>query len=243
MNANATVMGSEDKSNRELERDLVARAREGDGDAFASLFHLHSRRVYSLCLRMTGDVSEAEDLTQEAFLQVFRKLSAFRGESAFSTWLYRIAVNTVLMKVRRRSLRQVSLDEPQNAGFSSVPREYGRDDPRLLSAPDRMTLVQAIRQLPKGCRKIFILHHIDGYEHGEIARLLRCSTGNSKSQLHKAKSKLRALLFGGNGREEKHSGKGLRGESGKDLRALAAAPLPNPETNLQAAAASACGEP
>src|SRR5580700_5296651 len=94
--------------------DVIKRAQQGDSDAFASLFHTHKTRIYSLCLRMTNNTAEAEDLTQDAFLQVFRKLPTFRGDSALSTWLYRIAVNTVLMHFRKKSLCQVSLDEPFN---------------------------------------------------------------------------------------------------------------------------------
>jgi RNA polymerase sigma-70 factor (ECF subfamily) len=236
-----TSMDKKTSLDKESERELIARAQKGDGDAFASLFHSHSRRVYALCMQMTGNVAEAEDLTQEAFMQVFRKLSHFRGDSAFSTWLYRVAVNTVLMKLRRRTVRQVSLDEPVNANFSEIPREYGGDDSHLLSTPDRMALAEAIRQLPSGCRRIFILHHIDGYEHREIAKLLQCSTGNSKSQLHKAKLKLREFLFGGNLSEKAFAGQGNR-KNPEEMEVITTSPLPNPGAQLQAAAASAGGE-
>ena len=174
---------------------LVARAQEGDGDAFGSLYSLHNRRVYSLCLLMTGDTSKAEDLTQDAFIQVFRKLNTFRGDSTFSTWLYRITVNTVLMSVRRRKIEQVSFDEPVRAGGESLPRDFGRHDPELSGAVDRVVLKRAIEALPEGCRTIFVLHEVEGYEHREIAQLLNCSVGNSKSQLHKARMKLREWLL------------------------------------------------
>lgn len=177
------------------DHDLISRAKDGDETAFAKLFDAHKRRVYSLCLQMTGDVADAEDLTQDAFIQVFRKIGTFRGDSAFSTWLYRVAVNTVLMKMRRRQPRQVSLDEPMNLDSSMVPREYGQDDPRLLRTVDRITLVRAIKDLPDGYRTIFILHDIEGYDHREIASMLHCSTGNSKSQLHKARLKIREALL------------------------------------------------
>lgn len=185
------------KSTSESDRQLISRAQNGDEEAFAALFDAHKRRVYSLCLQMTGDVTEAEDLTQDAFIQVFRKLSTFRGDAAFSTWLYRVALNTVLMKLRRRRPRQISLDEPVgvNANSSFVPREYGRKDPHLHGAVDRITLLRAIRKLPDGYRTIFVLHDVEGYDHREIARLLCCSTGNSKSQLHKARMKVRELLL------------------------------------------------
>ena len=112
------------------ERSLVLRAQRGDEQAFATLFQLHKKRVYSVCLQMTKDVADAEDLTQEAFLQVFRSVNSFRGDSAFSTWLYRVAVNTVLMKLRRRkSPPLVSLDEPVSAESPSLKRDIGKADP------------------------------------------------------------------------------------------------------------------
>lgn len=191
----AKCIAAVDRSSANSTHDLVSRAKEGDETAFAELFETHKKRVYSLCLQMTGDAAEAEDLTQDAFIQVFRKLGTFRGDSAFSTWLYRVAVNTVLMKLRRRQPRQVSFDEPVCLESSFVPREYGRSDPHLLGAIDRIALVRAIKELPDGYRTIFILHDVEGYDHREIASLLRCSTGNSKSQLHKARLKIREFLL------------------------------------------------
>jgi RNA polymerase sigma-70 factor, ECF subfamily len=184
----------------ESDLDLVKRAQQGDSDAFASLFYSHKARIYSVCLRMTNNTAEAEDLTQDAFLQVFRKLATFRGDSALSTWLYRIAVNTVLMHFRKKALRQVSLDEPYNQDAKQVRREYGSRDGRLVSSVDRIALTRAIKELPVGYRTIFLLHEVEGYEHQEIAELLDCSVGNSKSQLHKAKLRIRELL--GYAREE-----------------------------------------
>ena len=178
------------------ERSLIQRAQLGDEEAFAALFQMHKKRVYSVCLQMTKDVADAEDLTQEAFLQVFRSVNSFRGDSAFSTWLYRIAVNTVLMKLRRRkSPPLVSLDEPVSSDTPSLKRDVGRADPSLSGAVDRIALNRAIEELPAGCRQIFDLHEVKGYQHHEIAQLLQCSIGNSKSQLHKAKMKMRDVLF------------------------------------------------
>jgi RNA polymerase sigma-70 factor, ECF subfamily len=178
------------------ERSLIQRAQLGDEEAFAALFQMHKKRVYSVCLQMTKDVADAEDLTQEAFLQVFRSVNSFRGDSAFSTWLYRIAVNTVLMKLRRRkSPPLVSLDEPISSDTPSLKRDVGRADPSLSGAVDRIALNRAIEDLPAGCRQIFDLHEVKGYQHHEIAQLLQCSIGNSKSQLHKAKMKMRDVLF------------------------------------------------
>lgn len=178
----------------ESDLDLISRAQRGDTDAFASLFHAHKARIYSVCLRMTNNTAEAEDLTQDAFLQVFRKLATFRGDSALSTWLYRIAVNTVLMHFRKKALKQVSLDEPYNQDARLVRREYGSRDGRLVGSVDRIALTRAIKELPVGYRTIFLLHEVEGYEHQEIAELLDCSVGNSKSQLHKAKLRIRELL-------------------------------------------------
>ena len=174
--------------------NLIARAQNGDADAFGALFETHKQRVYGICLRMTSNVPEAEDLTQDAFIHVFRKLSSFRGDSAFSTWLYRIAVNTVLMHFRRKSGHQVSLDQPAQEDLGRPKREYGRDDERLVGCVDRLALTRAIQALPPGYRMIFLLHSVEGFEHKEIAQLLRCSVGNSKSQLHKARLKMRQLL-------------------------------------------------
>ena len=174
--------------------ELVKRAQQGDAEAFATLFHAHKARIYSVCLRMTNNTAQAEDLTQDAFLQVFRKLNTFKGNSALSTWLYRIAVNTVLMHFRKKALKQISLDEPSSHDAKMVRREYGSRDGRLSGSVDRITLTRAIKDLPAGYRTIFLLHEVDGYEHQEIAKILKCSVGNSKSQLHKAKLRIREFL-------------------------------------------------
>lgn len=179
-----------------LGSDPIARAQQGNSEAFAAIFNTHKTRVYSLCFRMTNNTAEAEDLAQEAFMQVFRKLATFRGDSAFSTWLYRITVNTVLMHFRRKSPQQVSLDEPcrnhENSG--TIRREYGSKDGRLENSVSRVALTRAIGELPEGYRVIFLLHEIEGYQHREIAELLGCSVGTSKSQLHKAKLRIRCSL-------------------------------------------------
>ena len=173
---------------------LIARAQGGDEAAFAALYEAHKRRVYSLCLRMVSDPTEAEDLSQEAFLQVFRKLSTFRGESAFSTWLHRLVVNVVLMHLRKKGLQQVSLDDVDSSQEEPVKREYGDDDRRLMGSVDRINLDRAIAELPPGYRAVFVLHDVEGYEHNEIAQIMSYSVGNSKSQLHKARLKLREWL-------------------------------------------------
>ena len=149
-----------------------------------------------MCLRMVGNTAEAEDLTQDAFLQLFRKIGTFRGESAFSTWLHRLAVNVVLMKLRKKSLPVTSLEETNDPDDeSSGPRrEVGAVDLLLSGSIDRVHLDRAIEQLPPGYKQVFMLHDIQGFEHNEIAGLMSCSIGNSKSQLHKARMRLRELL-------------------------------------------------
>jgi RNA polymerase sigma-70 factor, ECF subfamily len=185
------------------ELQLIARAQQGDEAAFEELFNAHKRRVYSLCLRMTGDPAEAEDLAQEAFLQLFRKIGTFRGESAFSTWLHRLVVNVVLMHLRKKGLQQISLDDVDTSQEEPVRREYGDEDRRLVGSVDRVSLERAIAQLPPGYRAVFVLHDIEGYEHNEIAQIMSYSIGNSKSQLHKARLRLRESL-----RQQSRAGEG-----------------------------------
>jgi RNA polymerase sigma-70 factor (ECF subfamily) len=182
--------------------DTLMRAQAGDHHAFAQLYSMHKRRIYSLCLRMVGNVAEAEDLTQEAFLQLHRKIATFRGDSAFITWLHRLAINVVLMHLRKKELSLVSLDEAMEPTLEDGPgRSFGAPDLSLTGSIDRMALERAIANLPAGYRLIFILHDIEGYEHNEIASMLDCSIGNSKSQLHKARLKLRDVLCTTNGQE------------------------------------------
>jgi RNA polymerase sigma-70 factor (ECF subfamily) len=178
------------------EAEAIRLAQQGDAAAFERLYQLHSRRVYSLCMRMVGNTAEAEDLTQEAFLQLFRKISTFRGESAFSTWLHRLSVNVVLMRLRRKSTTETSLEEATEPDEESdgPRRDFGGPDLRLSGSIDRVNLQRAVDQLPPGYKAVFVLHDVQGYEHNEIANIMDCSIGNSKSQLHKARMRLRELL-------------------------------------------------
>ena len=176
------------------EAEAIERAKQGDAAAFEVLYDLHKRRVYSLCLRMTSNTAEAEDLTQEAFLQLFRKIGTFRGESAFSTWLHRMAVNVVLMQLRKKGLQLVPLEDESDGEEETPKKDYGAQDNVLAGSIDRLQLKNAIDRLPPGYKSIFILHDVEGFEHNEIAELVGCSIGNSKSQLHKARMKLRELL-------------------------------------------------
>jgi RNA polymerase sigma-70 factor (ECF subfamily) len=178
-----------------IEAEALARAQSGDHRAFSQVYSLHKRRIYSLCLRMVGNVAEAEDLTQEAFLQLHRKIATFRGDSAFSTWLHRLTINVVLMHLRKKGLPAISLDEATDPTAEERPgRSFGAKDLSLAGAIDRLALERAVADLPAGYRLVFILHDIEGYEHNEIASMLECSIGNSKSQLHKARLKLRDAL-------------------------------------------------
>ena len=198
------------------EAEAIRRAQQGDAEAFERIYRLHNRRVYALCLRMVGNTAEAEDLTQEAFLQLFRKIATFRGESAFSTWLHRLTVNVVLMRLRKKTLAETSLDEATEPDEESGgPRkDIGGPDLRLSGSVDRVNLERAVGQLPPGYRSIFVLHDVQGYEHNEIAVIMNCSIGNSKSQLHKARMRLRELLQEferDRAREERQAAKGGSG--------------------------------
>jgi RNA polymerase sigma-70 factor, ECF subfamily len=170
---------------------LAQMAAGGDMLAFEELYERHSRRVYSLCLRMTANTAEAEDLTQEVFIQLHRKAGSFRGESQFTTWLHRMTVNQVLMHFRRRGSRAEQVTED---GESPQQVVSGTEDPARMPVVDRIALDKALGQLPPGYRAVFVLHDVEGHEHEEVARLLGCSVGTSKSQLHKARTKLRQLL-------------------------------------------------
>jgi RNA polymerase sigma-70 factor, ECF subfamily len=178
------------------ESEAIRLAQAGDARAFEFLYELHGRRVYALCLRMLGNPSDAEDLMQEAFLQLFRKIGTFRGESAFSTWLHRMTVNVVLMRLRKKSLPVASLEETTepDEDTGGPRKDIGAPDLRLSGAVDRVNLERSIEKLPPGYRTVFVLHDVQGYEHNEIAGIMGCSVGNSKSQLHKARTKLRDLL-------------------------------------------------
>jgi RNA polymerase sigma-70 factor (ECF subfamily) len=145
---------------------------------------------------MVGRTAEAEDLAQEAFLQLFRKIGTFRGESAFSTWLHRLTVNVVLMKLRKKTIPESSLEEQTEPDEETGgPRkDFGAPDNQLTGSVDRINLQRAVQELPPGYRAVFELHDIQGYEHNEIATIMGCSIGNSKSQLHKARTRLRELL-------------------------------------------------
>jgi RNA polymerase sigma-70 factor (ECF subfamily) len=182
---------------RTRELELIQRAQRGDGEAFARLYESHKSRVYGICLRITRERAEAEDCAQEAFLQCFQKLSTFRGDSALSTWLYRLTVNVALMRLRTDRGKPISLDtgsSPEDSGESPILNSRPVEDLALMGTIDRIALRRALRRLPPGYRTIFLLHDVEGKAHSEIARELGCSIGNSKSQLHQARLRLRRFL-------------------------------------------------
>ncbi len=160
------------------EQDWVERARQADTAAFQSLYRLHIDRVYGLCLRMTGNASEAEDCTQEAFIQAWNKLSKFRGDSAFSTWLHRIAVNSVLGRMRKSRREQERMQAVTD--ISPAPETVG-------DSGNFEDLQNAIDDLPDGARHVFVLHAVYGYSHDETGEMLGIATGTSKAQMHRAK--------------------------------------------------------
>jgi len=191
------VQGREEVRNSDWqEAEAIRQAQRGDANAFELLYRLHSSRVFALCLRMLKNNAEAEDLTQDTFLTVFRAIRTFRGDSAFSSWLHRVTMNCVLMHIRRKALAQVSLEEIiRNGEESGSPRKELRHfDLRLKGLIDRVCIQRAIARLPAPLKGAFVLYDLYGCEHREIAEILACSTGTSKSRLHKARRRLRELL-------------------------------------------------
>jgi len=168
----------------------VALAAAGDRSAFERLYHLHVHRVFTLCSRMCGSKTRGEELTQDVFVRVWEKLPQFRGDSAFSTWIHRVAVNIVLTDRKNEGRERRRMKEDENEGgeemfvaAASIPRDA-----------DRMDLAAAIDTLPPGARQIFVLHDVEGYKHEEIAELCGITSGGSKAQLHRARLLLRGAL-------------------------------------------------
>ena len=186
-----TAHPSAPAAGRSAELDLVDRCRRGELGAFEELYRAHSGRLFSLAVRMLGNPADAEDQLQEIFLSAHRKLESFRGESALGTWLYRLGMNQILDHVRSRAARTGQLTD-------------GLDDASLLAdgaghrladrAIDRIDLERALAELPEGCRAAFVLHDVEGLEHKEVSEVLGIAEGTSKSQVHKARLRLRALL-------------------------------------------------
>jgi len=176
---------------RAAELDLVERCRSGELGAFEELYRTHSGRLYSLAVRMLGNPADAEDLLQEIFLSAHRKLDSYRGEAALGTWLYRLAMNQILDHVRSRAARSGQLTDGLDDA-SLLPDTGGH---RLADrAIARIDLERAMLELPEGCRAAFVLHDVEGLEHREVSEVLGIAEGTSKSQVHKARLRLRGLL-------------------------------------------------
>ena len=184
---NAIVIDVTSMSDIELARS----AAQDNMASFEELYKRHHRRVYSICLRMLQNASEAEDLTQDVFIQLYRKIGSFRGDSAFTTWLHRMTVNQVLMHFRKRT---VKYEKVTDEGETPDQIVTGSVNPGKMQIVDKIALEHAIGQLPDGYKNVFVLHDVEGFEHEEVARILGCSVGTSKSQLHKARLKLQKLL-------------------------------------------------
>ena len=176
---------------RTADLELVQRCREGNADAFEELYRQHAGRLYNLAFRMTGSAEEAEDLLQDVFLHAHRKLGSFRGESSLGTWLYRLGMNQCLDYLRGR---QVKMGRATDSLDDDAAAEPAARAPAVPTAISRLDLDRAIAKLPEGCRAVFLLHDVEGFDHGEVAAVLGISEGTSKSQVHKARVKLRAIL-------------------------------------------------
>lgn len=176
---------------RTADLELAERCRQGDASAFEELYRQHAGRLYSLALRMAGSAQEAEDLLQEVFLHAHRKLGSFRGESSLGTWLYRLGMNHCLDHLRGRQSKMEKATDSLDA--DNMP-EPSAPLPAVPAVITRMDLERAIAQLPQGCRTAFLLHDVEGFEHHEVATILGVSTGTSKSQVHRARMKLRVML-------------------------------------------------
>ena len=181
-----------DKAGTGSDAELLARYRAGDASAFEELYRQHAGRLYNLAYRMSGGSADAEDLLQEIFLQAHRKLESFKGQSSLGTWLYRLAMNLCVDHLRSRQSKTASVTDSLDAAPHGVPTPQSRGSLN----PTRLDLERAIAQLPPGCREVFLLHDVEGFEHREIAEILGVAEGTSKSQVHKARVKLRAMLTG-----------------------------------------------
>ncbi len=175
------------------ERELVARARRGDRVAMERLYDAHARRVFGVVRRLAGDEHLAQDLSQEAWIRAFQKLHLFRGEAAFGTWLYRLATNVALNRLRSASRRE------EVESSAETPRSTPPPDEAVVN---RRVLAEALDRLPPGYRQVLILHDVEGWTHDEIAETLDVAVGTSKSQLHKARARMRELIAAGSRRSE-----------------------------------------
>jgi len=183
------VRGAATPTSPAADLELAQRCGRGDQDAFEQLYRAHAGRLYTLIVRMVASAETAEDLLQEVFLNAYRKVSSFRGDSSLGTWLYRMAVNHCLDYLRGRHNKMArTTDSIEDDGIAEPAA------PLVASAIQRLDLERAIARLPDGCRTAFVLHDVEGFQHHEIATMLGISEGTSKSQVHKARVKLRGML-------------------------------------------------
>jgi RNA polymerase sigma-70 factor, ECF subfamily len=176
---------------RSADLELAKRCRNGDAGAFEELYRQHAGRLYNMAFRMAGTAQEAEDLLQEVFLHAYRKLGSFRGDSSLGTWLYRLGMNQCLDYLRGR---QAKMNQATDSLDDDGAAEPAARMPATPTAVNRLDLERAIERLPQGCRAAFLLHDVEGFEHHEVAKILGVSEGTSKSQVHKARMKLRSML-------------------------------------------------
>lgn len=187
---------SEKQENKLIEAEAIRRAQQGDEHAFEYLYKSHCKRVFGICYRMLRDRSDAEDVTQQVFLGLFRKIGTFRGDACFSTWLHRVTFNAALMHLRKRKPEEIYPDSSATSADSESLYELSAEDTSIVGTVDRLNLTRAIQQLAPGYKRLFLLHDVMGYEHREIAELVGCSVGCSKSQVFKARRRLRVFLQG-----------------------------------------------
>ena len=168
------------------EKMLITLVKQNDIQAFEQLYRLHSGRVYALCLRLTANHALAEELSQEAFVRAWQKIRTFRGESSFSSWLYRLTTNVVFSSMRKNQIKQLSIEDLNDADSPVV---------KHLDIGTIKDMEKAIRKLPDGARHIFVLHDIEGYQHNEISEMTGLAIGTSKTQLHRARKLLKGWLL------------------------------------------------
>lgn len=201
------------------EADAIRGAAAGDREAYAEIYRMHRRRVYALCLRMTHNAADAEDLAQEVFIHLFRKIGTFRGESAFSTWLHRLSVNVVLMRLRRKRLPETPLEELSEPMHEDGPqRELGMRDIRLDGTVGRVLLERALARLPPHYRTVFVLHDVEGYGRNEVAARMGCGDDTAAIWLWRARLALRTILARGGADAKKKRKFAERETSGGDSR-------------------------
>jgi RNA polymerase sigma-70 factor (ECF subfamily) len=194
--AESTIAAMPQPTDRDAERDLVARAQRGDAAAFETLYRANAPRVYALALRLTGNASSAGELTQDVFVHAWQRLTAFRGDAAFASWLHRITVNTMFMRARsdRRRAARIRIESEADEHAGDITPEEQQGSVPAVDVAQAVDLERAIAALPSGARRVFVLHDVVGYRHDEIARLTGLAEGTLRAQLHRARRLLMEAL-------------------------------------------------